>query len=323
LKCRHDAIVWLALILVILAEGHAFAAEPMRNGFTLTPSSIPASEILAGGPPRDGIQALNRPATIPATQADWPNQELILGIVVGGRARAYPVAILNWHELVNDTLGGESILVSFCPLCGTGMIFDRSVAGSVRAFGVSGLLYQSDLLMYDRESESLWSQISAEAVVGPLLGKRLRLLRSRMDNWGNWRRDHPDTSVLSRNTGHRRDYSRSPYQGYSTSKDLYFPAPTDPRYHPKMPTLGMRIPGEGSRAYTASELAENGGSVAENFLGRAVRVSYDANRQLFSSEAPSEVEIVEGFWFAWAAFHPKTSVFKANQPKSKTGLQPK
>jgi hypothetical protein len=319
LKWRGARGGWFGIFLGLLAQSTASAAEPVRNGFVLDPASIPVSEILAGGPARDGIPALDRPATLPAERADWSSDERILGVVVAGQARAYPIAILNWHELVNDTLGGEPILVSFCPLCGTGMVFERRVDGAVRSFGVSGLLYRSDLLMYDRGSESLWSQISAEAVVGPLLGQRLRLLRSRIDEWGSWRRDHPDSTILSRETGHRRDYNRTPYSGYSSSKKLFFPAPVDPRYHPKMPTLGLRIPGEGSRAYPASELAESGGSVAERFLGRGVRVSYDSDQQSFRVEAPTEVEIVEGFWFAWAAFHPKTSVYTAAEVSGPDG----
>jgi hypothetical protein len=301
----------LTVLLTMLLHAAAAAAGPVRNGFVLEPASIPITEILGGGPARDGIPALDRPATLPAAQAGWSDDELVLGVVVGSEARAYPVAILNWHELVNDTLGGEPILVSFCPLCGTGMVFDRRVGGEARSFGVSGLLYRSDLLLYDRSSESLWSQISATAVTGPLLGQRLRLLRARMDHWGTWRRDHPETTVLSRETGHRRDYDRSPYGGYAESRKLLFPVPVDRRYHPKMPTLGLRIPGAGSRAYPASELASADGSVEERFLGRDVRVSYDPDRQLFSVEAPPEVEVVEGFWFAWAAFHPKTSVYTA------------
>ncbi len=286
-------------------------AETLRNGFVLEPASIPAAEILAGGPLRDGIPALDHPAVVAAAQAEWADGALVLGVAAGGEARAYPVAILNWHELVNDILGGVPILVSFCPLCGTGMVFDRRVGGEARRFGVSGLLYRSDLLMYDRQSESLWSQISAEAVTGPLLGQRLRLLRSRMDEWGRWRRDHPETTVLSRATGHARDYDRSPYDGYAQSRDLMFPVPIDRRYLPKMPTLGLRISGEGARAYPASELTRAGGSVEERFLGRRVRIAYDPDRQVFDVAAPPDVEVVEGYWFAWAAFHPETSVYTA------------
>jgi hypothetical protein len=297
-------------------QNPVWATGPERNGFVLEPASVPAEEILAGGPRRDGIPALDHPSVLRAAEADWTDDEPVLGVVVAGEARAYPVAILNWHELVNDTLGGEPILVSFCPLCGTGLVFDRRVGGEVRAFGVSGLLYRSDLLMYDRGSQSLWSQISAEAVTGPLLGQRLRILRARMDQWGRWRLDHPESTVLSRETGHRRDYDRSPYAGYADSRKLIFPASIDRRYHPKMPTLGLRVPGDGSRAYPASELARASAPVEERFLGHRVRIAYDADRQVFDVEAPPEVEVVEGFWFAWAAFHPETSVYSASGPSN-------
>jgi hypothetical protein len=297
------------MLLVLLLQNAAWAVE--RNGFALEPASISEAEILAGLPRRDAIPALDHPSVLPAAEANWRDDEPVLGIVVGGEARAYPVAILNWHELVNDTIDGEPILVSFCPLCGTGLVFDRRIGGKERTFGVSGLLYRSDLLMYDRSSESLWSQISAEAVTGPLLGQRLRVLRARMDQWGEWRSDHPESTVLSPETGHRRDYDRSPYPGYSHSRELSFPAPVDRRYHPKMPTLGLRIPGEGSRAYPAAELARAGAAAEETFLGHRVRIAYDVDRQVFDVEAPPEVEVVEGFWFAWAAFHPETSVYLA------------
>lgn len=310
---------------VLLAAGLAAGAtaeepaldapeEPTTlNGFALAPASVPADEILPGGPPRDGIPALDHPETLPAAEAGWRDGEIVLGLEAGGEARAYPVAVLNWHELVNDTLGGEPVLVSFCPLCGTGLAFHRRVGGAVRRFGVSGLLYRSDLLMYDRESESLWSQISAKAVTGPLVGQRLRLLRSRMVEWGEWKKRHPGTTVLSPRTGHTRDYGRSPYGAYPVSDDLYFPVPVDPRYHPKMPTIGLRVVGGSTRAYPASELVAAGGVAEERFESHSVRVAYDAERQVFDVTAPPEVEVVEGFWFAWAAFHPETTVFSGGE----------
>jgi len=319
LRLRDEWIAAAGVLTAALLLGAPAPAQTVRNGFVLEPASVPTDEILAGGPPRDGIPALDHPATVPAARADWEDDDLVLGVVAGGEARAYPVAILNWHELVNDTLGDEAILVSFCPLCGTGMVFERRVGGKVRRFGVSGLLFRSDLLMYDRESESLWSQISAEAVTGALLGERLRLLRSSTDEWGRWKREHPETTVLSRETGHPRDYGRSPYGSYAQSRDVMFPVPRDPRYHPKMPTLGLRVPGEGARAYPASELARAGGSVEERFLDRSVRVAYDPDRQVFDVVAPPEVEVVEGFWFAWAAFHPETSVYTANSAPARDG----
>ncbi len=270
---------------------------------------MPVDEIRRGGPARDGIPALDAPPHVPAAEAPWPADATVIGIAQGGEARAYPVPLLVWHELVNDTLGGEPILVSYCPLCGTGIVFDRRVAGKERRFGVSGLLYRSDLLMFDRESESLWSQISAEAVTGPLAGERLRLARSRMLPLADWIALHPETTVLSRETGHARDYDRSPYGDYARDEQLFFPVPRDRRYHPKMPTLGLRVPGGAARAYPAVELVRAGGAVEERFAGRDVRVAWNDPRQSFEVRAPEPLEVVEGFWFAWAAFHPETTVF--------------
>ena len=302
--CILVAFAWVALPVL---------ADPVRNGFDLSRSAIPTAEILGGGPPRDGIPALDQPKVVPASESPWKDAEIVLGLVVGGEARAYPVAILDWHELVNDTLGGRPVLVSYCPLCGTGLVFDRRIDGETKHFGVSGLLYRSDLLMYDRETESLWSQIAAKAVTGPMMGRRLDMLRSSFQRWGEWRSEHPETTVLSKQTGHRRDYARSPYGGYARSRDLMFPAPYDRRYHPKMPTLGLRIPGEGARAYPASEVTKAGGRVEDRFLGRTVEVRYDDRRRVFEVDAPSDVEVVEGFYFAWSTFHPNSTIFQARE----------
>jgi hypothetical protein len=140
-----------------------------------------------------------------------------------------------------------------------------------------------------------------------------------MERWGRWRREHPATTVLSRQTGYEHDYDRPPYAGYAQSSMLVSPAPLDPRYHPKMPTLGLRIPGAGARAYPASELVRAGGSIEEEFLGRRVRVSYDPDQEVFAVDAPIEIEVVEGFWFAWAAFHPNTAIFRHRETSDEHG----
>ncbi len=306
----------LAVSLLPLATAARSAESLLANGFKLEPSLIPIDEILKGGPARDGIPALDRPDHTAAREASWRDDELVVGVVRGKETRAYPIAILVWHELVNDELGGDPILVSFCPLCGTALVFDRRLQGRTREFGVSGLLYRSDLLMYDRETESLWSQIGANAVTGTLMGQRLELLRSRTLTWKAWREAHPETTVLSKQTGFHRDYGRTPYEGYETSKLLYFPVKADARRHPKMPTLGLRIPDGPSRAYPGEEIARAGGRVDDVFSGRRVLVRYDSKTRRFDFEIPEGIEVIEGFWFAWMAFHPESSVFESNGPKS-------
>jgi hypothetical protein len=313
LASRHPLrLSLLALVALAAASGPVRAAPPrVLNGFDLSPASVPVDEILRGGPPRDGIPALDSPPTVAAGSAPWRDDEMMVGVEMPGGARAYPLAILVWHELINDTVGGRPILVSYCPLCGTAMVFDRRVDGAERHFGVSGLLYRSGLLMFDRETESLWSQISAEAVTGPSLTQRLTLLRSKLRPWGEWKRAHPETTVLSAETGHRLPYGYTPYGGYDTSKRLLFPAPTDPRYHPKMRTVGLRLPDGTARGYPQGEVRRAGGRVEETFAGHPVKIRLDPESEVFSVEAPPAVEVVEGFWFAWSAFHPGGSVFVA------------
>jgi hypothetical protein len=292
------------------------ASALATNGFDLSGSAVPREEIVPGGPRRDDIPALDEPKALPAKDTPWRDDEPVLGVALGGAARAYPVAILNWHEVVNDRVGGKAILVTYCPLCGTGLVFAREIDGRVRRFGVSGLLYRSATLLFDRETESLWSQIGARAITGRAKGARLRVLRSDLTRLGEWKKRHPDTTVLSIETGHRRPYEQSPYGDYAVSPEVRLPGAVDERYHPKMPTLGLRLEGGPARAYPAGEIVDAGGRVEERFGGHAVAVAYDPDLQVFAVQAPPEVEVIEGYWFAWAAFHPETSVYTAPAPKS-------
>ncbi len=314
---RTRRLARLVCAALVASAAGARAQEPddaRPNGFSLEPSAVPVVEIVRGGPARDEIPALDDPKRLEAGRAPYPDEELVLGVRAGGAARAYPIALLDWHELVNDHLDGRAILVSWCALCGTGLVFDRAIDGTERHFGVSGLLYRSDLLLYDRETESLWSQIASRALTGKALGTRLVVLRSELVRWGDWKKRWPETTVLSPETGHRRPYGQSPYGDYAQSEELRFPVPPDPRYHPKMPTLGVRVPGGAARAYPASEVAAAGGRVQETFAGQPVVVRYDAERQVFEVDAPDALEVIESYWFAWAAFHPETTVFAAGTP---------
>ncbi len=314
---RVRCLVPLACAALAAAAGMARAQEAdaaRPNDFALEPSAVPVVEIVRGGPPRDAIPALDDPAVLDAAKAPWKDDELVVGVRLGLAARAYPIALLDWHELVNDRLGGRAILVSWCALCGTALVFDRTLDGTVRRFGVSGLLYRSDLLLYDRETESLWSQIASRALTGKALGTRLMVLRSELSRWGDWKKRWPETTVLSPETGHQRPYGQSPYGDYAQSEELRFPVPPDRRYHPKMPTLGVRVADGAARAYPATEVASAGGRVEETFAGHSVVVRYDPERQVFEVDAPESVEVIEGYWFAWAAFHPETSVFVAGTP---------
>jgi hypothetical protein len=178
--------------------------------------TIDYDELLSGGPPRDGIPSIDKPQFVdPGEAAEWlADSEPVISLEIGGDARAYPLQILTWHEIVNDTVGDVPVIVTFCPLCNSAITFDRRLGGEVYEFGTSGLLRNSDLVMYDRTSESLWQQLTGEAIVGDLVGEQLTFLPSSIVSFAHFRSAFPDGVVLSRETGYRRSYGQNPYAGY-------------------------------------------------------------------------------------------------------------
>jgi hypothetical protein len=184
--------------------------------------SVPLSEFVPGGPGKDGIPALDRPRfTAPsAAEPILEGREPVAVVDLAGPARAYPLAILVWHEIVNDEVGGRPIAVTYCPLCNSTVAFDRRVGGRELEFGTTGALRNADLVMYDRQTQSWWQQLTAEAVVGELTGDRLDVLPSQILNWRTFKRLHPDGIVLSARTGYDRPYGRNPYVGYDDPRSL-------------------------------------------------------------------------------------------------------
>ena len=305
-------------MIVVLACCSAWAVT--KNGFVLDGASIPVKQIKQGGPPRDGIPALNYPAFINADEAAYLKaKDRILGVLINGQARAYPIAILDWHEVVNDEIDDQHFSVTYCPLCGTGMVFDTSFAFKDKenplVFGVSGLLYESDVLLYDRQTESLWSQMLGTAVAGPFKGIKLPQLPVFHTSWNTWRKRHPKTLVMSPETGARRNYAQSPYDGYEQTRQLYFSvsnkAPKD--YHPKEQVLGVEVDGV-YKAYPFAELAENNQTtLVDDLNGRALTIVWDgeANSAHVLDGLGEPYVSLTAYWFAWYTFHPNTLIFSA------------
>ncbi len=191
---------------------------------------IRVEEIAWGGVPVDGIPALDNPFMIPAEDASYLNpDDLVFGVEIDGDERAYPLRIMNWHEMANDVVGGVPVSLAYCTLCGAGILYDGRIAGRPASFsfGSSGLLYRSNKLMYDRQTDSLWDQFTGEPVSGALYrsGIRLAALPLVTTNWAAWRARHPQTKVLSLDTGHHRDYGPGvAYQAYFSTPELMFPA---------------------------------------------------------------------------------------------------
>ena len=182
------------ILLGVMIYKVAASAGP-SNGFDLSNSILPRDEILHGGPPRDGIPAISDPKMIDAIEADYlADKDRVVGLTLNGESRAYPIAILNWHEIVNDEIGNKRFAVTYCPLCGTAVVFDSSIDGKRTDFGVSGLLYNSDVLLYDRDTESLWSQIMSQSVSGVHVGKPLTRIPISHTSWGDWRNKNPNSN---------------------------------------------------------------------------------------------------------------------------------
>jgi len=306
---------WSLMVLVAISSSMGVTWAAQKNGFVLDGALVPVQEIKRGGPPRDGIPAIDRPKFVAPSAADFLQpDDRVLGYVDSFGAKAYPIRILNWHEIVNDESGDTGLLVTYCPLCGTGMAFavDRG-----KTFGVSGLLYNSDVLLYDRATESLWSQIMGQAIAGPRRGELLELVPLRPTSWDAWRSTYPDALWLSTETGYRIDYQGDPYEGYERTRRLFFPVSArDRSYHPKALVMGVVIDGQ-SRAYPFEELAKVGEPLIEQIGSTTIRVQYDpAAKSAWverlegeSGAAPTDLPSVISYWFAWYAFHPTTSIF--------------
>jgi len=267
---------------------------------------VRANLIVSGGPGKDGIPSLTRPKVVGASGGDQflPPEALVLGVVVNGEARAYPHNVLWWHEIINDTLGGLPITVSYCPLTGSGMVYDAVVGGQVLEFGVSGLLFDNNLILYDRSTDSLWSQMRVEAICGSLIGSVPTLRPVVQSTWEAWKSLHPETTVVDFDTGFSRDYRRYPYGSYDQLFDesLLFPSTLDdPRLRRKELVLGL-TQDQIARAYPYEALGERA-VVNDELAGRGVLVVFDREARMalaFDREVEGQVltfEAVEGDGF--------------------------
>ena len=219
-KGRRGAALAVAAVLALPAAAGAnpmfWAGEWPNTDFSR--HSVDLAEIMSGGPPKDGIPSIDDPRFVPVSEVtDLADTEPVIGVTVNGEARAYPLGILTRHEIVNDTIGGVPVTVTYCPLCNSSIVFDRRVDGRVLDFGTTGKLRNSDLVMYDRQTESWWQQFSGQAIVGRMTGKTLKMLPSRQESFARFRARAPNGKVLVSNRPFRR-YGINPYVGYDSAK---------------------------------------------------------------------------------------------------------
>lgn len=283
-----------------------------NNGFDLTNTSVPLELILSGGPVKDGIPSLDNPKFIFVSDVNFlQDTDRVLGINYQGIKKAYPIKIMNYHEVVNDNFNGHPVAITFCPLCRSGIAYSSNIKGEKHSFGVSGLLYNSDVLLYDRETESLWSQIMSTAISGPLKGHRLTAIPMQNTTWEDWKEQHPNTLILSTETGYRRDYSSNPYIDYELDNSIWFPVTAqDASYPAKSLVIGLEIEGK-FKAYPFSELDKAGDNINDQFADTDIVISYNKqyqSAQILDSQGNALPSVVT-FWFAWYAFHPEGLVF--------------
>jgi Protein of unknown function (DUF3179) len=305
--------------------------------------TVPLSEFLSGGPGKDGIPAIDGPTFVSVEEAaDWlADREPVIELELDGVARAYPLQILVWHEIVNDEVAGTPVAVTFCPLCNTAIVFDRRHDGRVLDFGTTGNLRHSDLVMYDRQTESWWQQFGGEAVVGELAGAELELVPSRIVAWEDFAARHPDGGVLSRETGFGRDYGRNPYAGYDdVDSGPFFPAAgaDDDRLLPKERVVFVEL-GDDAVAVPFSVLAkeqrmevEVGGERLEVLWVPGVRSALDSpfveagrevgSAQVRSHESGEPVAFDQPFWFAVASFRPDIRVVREEEAARSSSSTP-
>jgi len=324
LHCQAARFIAITLPLMVVGtvilhmsvdDTSAMAEQLQRRPPTFDLSSVVVDtrEIFSGGPAKDGIPALTNPRYMKAAEARHLRpDDRVIGLAIGKDIRAYPLAILNHHEIVNDTVGNTPVAVTYCPLCDSAAVFDRRTPLGDREFGVSGLLYNSNVLMYDRggKPESLWSQVKSEGISGPAATKELTTLPVELTTWKTWVSRYPETTVLSTETGHARDYSRNPYAEYFNRKDLLFPAkPSSEKLPAKSRVLGVWT-GKSTRAYPESAFGRDLTRVSEELDGKKLTVEYNPDaRSLRVAEADEGIRWMYSLWFAWYAYHPDTSVY--------------
>jgi hypothetical protein len=223
---------------------------------------IPLDQIVSGGPPPDGIPSIDNPRFVTVQEADKNfllDSDLILGLNINGDIRAYPLSILVWHEIVNDKVGGVPVAVTYCPLCFTNQVFNSTIGSNqILQFGTSGKLYNSNLVMYDRASKSLWSQALGQAIVGKYAGQKLQRIPFDITYWKDWKQLYSNSKILSKDTGFSRPYGADPYGDYYTSNQLYFPVSNhDNRLGLKEKIVGLDNTGEiGKIQYKAYKLQQ-------------------------------------------------------------------
>jgi len=328
-------LTWRAMAVIPHLDSRAVGdgSEPASYGFDLGDLRLPAAQLLAGGLPRDGLADLRDPPLITVEQARALDHgghhagkflvpgDRVVGVTIEGHSVAYPLQQLQWHELVNTQLGGEPLLLSYSPLCDSVAVFRRAVAGELRSFGSSGLVYASQQLAYDRQSESLWSPLLGRAVAGPLAGTELEAVPFQLLSWEDWVARHPLTSVLARDEHSRKRRKRNPYGSYFGSDQLRFPVqPFPPEAGPELKERVTVLMLDGEHLVLphglVAQAVDEHGSLELVLGSAAVQLEYHASTDtLWVGSDQRSLRHAAAFWFAWYATHPHDRVWDPPRPE--------
>ena len=315
----------LAVLLFFAQTAIGQKAGPALSADEDSFLSLLQKNVASGGPPKDGIPAIEKPQYTSAAEADkWlVAEDVVFGVDYRGLVAAYPQRILVWHEIANDTLGAEKISVTYCPLTGTAIGFRGKVTPKdVSTFGVSGKLVNSNLIMYDRATDSWWPQILGKAIQGVARGTKLEEFPIVWTTWESWKKKHPDTKVLSQRTGFVRNYGKGgdPYgsylgkdKGYYSSERLLFrPIVEDKQLHPKAVVVGVRD-GAGNAAAILKDRLRKEKKIEAKLGERTIVVTYDPELDFHSAllkETGERINAFDAMWFAWKAFYPDTQLMR-------------
>jgi hypothetical protein len=305
-------------------QGPDPALPPFEKIFNLANLQVPREKILRGRQPKDGISPLDDPATSRVSDASFLRPEgRVVGVTVNGVSRAYPINVLNWHEAINDRLGNTDLLITYCSLCDSVTVCDRRLDGQTYRFGVAGLIYESNMVLYDRADQALWSQLTSSAMSGPHAGRSLRHVGGwEMTTFGVWRESHPGSTVVNFATGYDRDYASDPHRDYFATDRLdarFQDVTIDSRLRTKARIIGVSYGGQ-ARAYPVDVLQASGSTtVIDRIDQEPVEFAIDAKTRTVSiTRVPAASIVTHSFWFAWAARFPRTEVYQRPDEGSKT-----
>lgn len=287
-----------------------YTPDALLEVFKLTQadSNVPFDSLMQACPARDCIPSIDHPKYVPSSEVDYlRDDDLVMTLTHNGITRAYPTRILDHHEIVNGMFGTDPVAITYCPLCGSGLAFDRRVGEQVMDFGVSSLLHNSDLVMYDRQTDSLWQQITGQAFAGKSRGIQLKTLPLSMITWANWRQQYPDGEVLTVDDIQSDVYMKDAYGDYAESERLYMPvSASDARLHPKRVIYGLEI---GNRAIAVDgEWLEQERNWSNQYEDKKLVLSMSQNGEIEARLGDQQVTVHRMYWFAWFSFHPTTAL---------------